>query len=94
MISNPKPWTRWKRHGNIDAVARAAPSELYSNSTVALDVETGKLIWYYQHLPGDDWDLDDIHERTLVRTAINPDPAAVKWDQSADRGAGRSATSS
>lgn len=78
-ISNPKPWTRWKRHGNIDAVPRAAPSELYSNSTVAIDVETGKLVWYYQHLPGDDWDLDHIHERTLVRTRINPDPAAVKW---------------
>ncbi len=78
-ISNPKPWTRWKRHGNIDAVPRSAPSELYSNSTVALDVETGKLVWYYQHLPGDDWDLDHIHERTLVRTTINPDPAAVKW---------------
>ena len=78
-ISNPKPWTRWKRHGDINAVPRSAPSELYSNSTVALDVETGKLVWYYQHLPGDDWDLDHIHERTLVRTAINPDPAAVKW---------------
>lgn len=78
-ISNPKPWTRWKRHGNVEAVPRAAPSELYSNSTVALDVETGKLVWYYQHLPGDDWDLDHIHERTLVRTTVNPDPASVKW---------------
>ena len=58
---------------------REAPSELYSNSTVAVDIETGKLKWYYQHLPGDDWDLDHVHERTLVRTAINPDPAAVKW---------------
>jgi alcohol dehydrogenase (cytochrome c) len=78
-ISNPKPWTRWKRHGDINAVPREAPSELYSNSTVAVDIETGKLKWYYQHLPGDDWDLDHVHERTLVRTAINPDPAAVKW---------------
>ena len=24
-ISNPKPWTRWKRHGDIDAVPRAPP---------------------------------------------------------------------
>ena len=43
---------------------REAPSELYSNSTVAVDIETGKLKWYYQHLPGDDWDLDHVHERT------------------------------
>ena len=78
-ISNPKPYTRWKRHGNADAVPRTAPSDLYSNSTVALDIETGKLKWYYQHLPGDDWDLDHIHERTLVRTTFNPDPEAVKW---------------
>ena len=78
-ISNPKPWTRWKRHGNIDAVPREAPAELYSNSTVALDLETGKLKWYYQHLPGDDWDLDHVHERMLVRTKVSPDPAAVKW---------------
>jgi alcohol dehydrogenase (cytochrome c) len=78
-VANPKPWTRWKRHGTIDATPRSSPSELYSNSTVAISVETGKLVWYYQHLPGDDWDLDHIHERTLVRTTINPDPSAVKW---------------
>src|SRR5262249_56442813 len=46
---------------------------------LALDIETGQLKWYYQHLPGDDWDLDHIHERTLLRTAVNPDPSAVKW---------------
>lgn len=56
-----------------------APSNLYSNSTVALDVQTGKLKWYYQHLPGDDWDADENHERILVRTAVSPDPAKVKW---------------
>jgi len=46
---------------------------------LALDIETGQLKWYYQYLPGDDWDLDHIHERTLLRTAVNPDPSAVKW---------------
>ena len=52
---------------------------LYAASFVALDVHTGKLKWYYQHLPGDDWDTDYTHERTLVRSAFEPDPAAVKW---------------
>ncbi len=62
-VSNPIPYTRLKRHnGNPDAVPYESPSELYSNSTLAIDVETGKLIWYYQHLPGDDWDSDHIHE--------------------------------
>ena len=78
-ISNPKPYTRLTRHGSADGTSRSAPADLYSNSTVALDVETGKLAWYYQYLPGDDWDLDHTHERTLLRTRFNPDPKAVKW---------------
>ena len=79
-IANPTPNSRMERHnGNPDAISRSAPAELYSNSTVAIDPETGKLAWYYQHLPGDDWDSDHDHERILLRTAINPDPAAVKW---------------
>ena len=78
-VANPKPYTRLKRHGSADGTARASPADLYSNSTLALDIETGKLVWYYQHLPGDDWDLDHIHERTLVRTKLEPDPAMVKW---------------
>ena len=79
-IANPKPYTRLKRHGgNIDDIPRSAPADLYSNSTVALDPETGKLAWYYQHLPGDDWDFDHTQERILLRTPFNPDPGSVKW---------------
>ncbi|WP_116652980.1 pyrroloquinoline quinone-dependent dehydrogenase [Pelagibacterium sediminicola] len=39
---------------------------LYTNSTLALDADTGELKWYYQHLPRDDWDLDSPFERVLV----------------------------
>src|SRR4029077_14896617 len=79
-IANPTPNTRSARHGgNVDAIPTSAPADLYSNSTVALNPDTGKLAWYYQHLPGDDWDEDYTHERTLVRTAVNPDPRFVKW---------------
>ena len=77
--SNPIPDTRLKRHGNPDAVPYEAPSELYSNSTLALDIDTGKLKWYYQHLPGDDWDSDHVHERTLMHEKVSPDPKFVKW---------------
>ncbi|MBI3940737.1 MAG: PQQ-binding-like beta-propeller repeat protein [Acidobacteria bacterium] len=77
---NPSPHTRMKRHGgDVDDIPRSAPADLYSNSTVALDAETGKLAWYYQHVPGDDWDSDHTQERILFRTAFNPDPKAVKW---------------
>ena len=79
-VANPNPYTRLKRHnGNPDEISRSAPADAYSNSTVALNPDTGKLVWYYQHLPGDDWDQDHIHERVLLRTALNPDPNAVKW---------------
>jgi glucose dehydrogenase len=79
-ISNPIPYTRLKRHnGKADAVPYESPAELYSNSTVALDIETGKLLWYYQYLPGDDWDSDHIHERPLIHTKVSPDPRFIKW---------------
>jgi alcohol dehydrogenase (cytochrome c) len=51
---------------------------LYHNSTLALDVETGEIVWYYQHLI-DHWDLDHPFERMLVDTAVAPDPDAVPW---------------
>jgi alcohol dehydrogenase (cytochrome c) len=79
-IANPMPNTRMDRHnGNADGTSRTSPSDLYSNSTVALDPATGKLQWYYQHLPGDDWDEDYTHERTLLRTRVSPNPKSVKW---------------
>jgi alcohol dehydrogenase (cytochrome c) len=78
-IANPRPYPRLTRHGSADGVSRSAPADLYSNSTVALNADTGKLAWYYQHLPGDDWDSDYNHERILLRTPVNPDPKEVKW---------------
>jgi PQQ-dependent dehydrogenase (methanol/ethanol family) len=82
-VANPNPYTRLTRHGSADAVPLSAPSELYSNSTLAIDVTTGKLAWYYQELPGDDWDADHNHERILVHTRVDPDRRHVKWINSA-----------
>jgi alcohol dehydrogenase (cytochrome c) len=78
-VANPNPYTRLTRQGAPDAVSLTAPANLFSNSTVALDVDTGKLKWYYQELPGDDWDADHNHERLLIRTRVAPDPKHVKW---------------
>ena len=52
---------------------------LYSNSTLALDPDTGELKWFMQHLPRDGWDLDHVFERMIVITAVAPDPEAVPW---------------
>ena len=51
---------------------------LYHNSTLAIEVETGEIRWFYQHL-NDHWDLDHPFERLLVDTAVAPDPDAVSW---------------
>ena len=39
---------------------------LFSSSTVALDVDTGQLKWYFQHAPAETMDLDIVFERVLV----------------------------
>ncbi len=51
---------------------------LYHNSTLALEVDTGEINWYYQHL-NDHWDLDHPFERILVDTAVSPDRNEVPW---------------
>ncbi len=51
---------------------------LYHNSTLALDADTGEIVWYYQHL-NDHWDLDHPFERLLVDTPVSPDASVVSW---------------
>ena len=53
-------------------------AHLYHNSTLALNADTGEIVWHYQHL-NDHWDLDHPFERILVDTAVAPDPTAVTW---------------
>jgi alcohol dehydrogenase (cytochrome c) len=43
---------------------------LYTNSTMAIDANTGQLKWHYQHLRNDQWDLDWAFERTLANVRI------------------------
>src|SRR5579862_807855 len=44
---------------------------LYTDCTLAINPDTGKLVWYYQHLPNDQWDLDWVFERQVVRMPVN-----------------------
>jgi alcohol dehydrogenase (cytochrome c) len=53
-----KPWARVVRGTDGDA--------LYTNSTLALDPDTGKMKWYYQHLPGETQDMDEVFENVLI----------------------------
>ena len=51
---------------------------LYHNSTLAIDGDTGRIVWYYQHVV-DHWDFDHPFERLLVDTAVAPDAGEVTW---------------
>jgi alcohol dehydrogenase (cytochrome c) len=44
---------------------------LYTDCTIALNPDTGKLVWYYQHLANDQWDLDWVFERQIVNMTID-----------------------
>jgi alcohol dehydrogenase (cytochrome c) len=49
---NPGPWNSHVRKGD----------NLYSASTVAIDVKTGQIKWHYQNTPNDGWDFDGVNE--------------------------------
>jgi quinohemoprotein ethanol dehydrogenase len=58
----PGPWTD---------VHRGPGDNLYSNCIVAVRGATGKLVWYYQEVPGDNWDYDSIADLMLLDLRIN-----------------------
>jgi alcohol dehydrogenase (cytochrome c) len=58
-VAQAKPWMRASRGSGNGATN-------YANSTVALDIDTGKLKWWFNHAPGETLDLDEVFERVLV----------------------------
>ncbi len=56
-IGNPGPdWNPEQRPGD----------NLYSDSVVALDADTGELVWHFQFTPNDDYDYDSVQIPVLV----------------------------
>jgi len=50
---------------------------LYMDSTLALDPDTGKLVWHYQHMEREVWDLDWAFERTVMTLPTSEGPRRV-----------------
>jgi alcohol dehydrogenase (cytochrome c) len=61
-VAQAKPWMPASRGTTVFDAA------LYAASTVALNVDDGKLAWHFQHIPGEALDLDEVYERVLVDT--------------------------
>lgn len=50
---------------------------LYTNSAVAFDVDTGKIKWYFQYTPNDSWDFDEVGSHILIDIEIDGQPRKV-----------------
>jgi alcohol dehydrogenase (cytochrome c) len=77
-VAQSKPWNFLSR--------KLTPFDktLYANSTVALNPDNGELLWYFQHAPGESFDLDEVFERVLVdigdqKLSMNAGKAGVPW---------------
>jgi alcohol dehydrogenase (cytochrome c) len=71
-----KPNRRDQRGTNGDA--------LFSNTTLALDPDSGKLKWYFQNAPGESLDLDEVFERVLIdhgpqKTVMTVGKSGLLW---------------
>ena len=79
--SNPSPWgaaIRGNDSSNIDPY-----SNLYTASTLAINPDTGKIVWHYQTTPHDAWDYVGVNELVLVDLDIKGQktPVALKADR-------------
>jgi alcohol dehydrogenase (cytochrome c) len=61
----PYPWLADMR-GTTPKKEGFRNDALYSDSTLAIEPNTGKLRWFRQHLQDDTWDLDYVYERMLI----------------------------
>ena len=77
-VAQSKPWNFLSRKLTL------LDKTLYANSTVALNPDTGKLSWYFQHAPAESFDLDEVFERVLVdigdqKVVFSAGKAGVLW---------------
>jgi len=50
---------------------------LYTNSTLAIDADTGKIVWYFQYTPNDAYDYDEVGSQMIYDVTINGEPRKV-----------------
>lgn len=70
---NPAPWNSHLRPGD----------NLFSSSRLAIDPDTGKIVWHFQTTPNDGWDFDGVNE--LISFDYKDGGKTVKAAATADR---------
>ena len=68
---NAGPWTQDSRQQGKDK------ENLYAASILAVKPDTGKLAWYFQMVPGDEWDFDSVQQLLLADVVIKGQPRKV-----------------
>jgi quinohemoprotein ethanol dehydrogenase len=63
-VGNGSPWTRVIR-------SPGGGDNLFLSSIVALDADTGKMKWYYQTTPGDNWDYTAVQDMALADMEVD-----------------------
>ena len=67
---NGAPWSHhWRSKGEGD--------NLFLNSIVAVNADTGEYVWHYQTVPGDNWDYTSTMTMTLADLVIDGQPRKV-----------------
>ncbi|MEM6572940.1 MAG: PQQ-dependent dehydrogenase, methanol/ethanol family [Pseudomonadota bacterium] len=67
---NGSPWSRDKR-------SAGGGDNLFLASILALNPDTGELVWHYQTTPGDNWDYTATQQITLADLMIDGEPRKV-----------------
>jgi len=68
---NAGPWPQDARKQGKDK------ENLYTASVLAVNPDTGKLAWYFQMVPGDEWDFDSVQQLLLADVVIKGQPRKV-----------------
>lgn len=63
---SPFPWSSVDRGTYNPKGGGKNGDSLYTSSTLAINPDTGKLVWHYQHLPNDTFDQDYAFERVIA----------------------------
>src|SRR6059058_275828 len=76
------PATNLLYYGTGDAFPSFDPEfrpgdNLFTASTIALDADTGKIVWYFQETPNEHWDFDTPSPKMLYETTINGETRKV-----------------
>ncbi len=81
--SNPAPWNAAVRGPNTSDYGQF--TNRWTAATIALNADTGEIVWGFQGTPHDAWDYDGVNELVLADIDLDGDGSAEPVGMKADR---------